>query len=784
MGRVRGLAGILCQWAEFLPSRLRIAGRYFLSACFFCAPLWVAGTAPAGTGEVISLPMGTAPKHGLRLDIDTYWVAANGYRPLRVTATNLLAGPTSPDRTIRVEVSPRSWRWGETEPSVSFYIEIPEKTARVNQIVSIPQSARWRAISIDVFEDGQWLEDLSTETGVPMINPRNWMSWSEATPAILIVDSDTPPGANRQRSMAVPQLIGPSARGPAATNRLPDVRYLAVLYPDPNNNNDLSYLRLESETTDDFTLQVVDQMSKIEMLPPDDLPTKWIDYTCFDLTFVTWDDLELLVNKHPARWQAIRDWVATGPTLCVYDMPLDSEHLRALERRLDLPPISQTGGESNDDSGWSLPDDKRGSTEVIRGLEDVYENPYRRGGADPSLVDILAAAGGLRQAAKPDETPFVSRDVNLGRVFALRTKEPFSPGAYGISRLMNEIGNENWMWYRRHGMSLHRENQDYWNHMIPGVGRAPVTSYLVLISLFVVVIGPVNYYFLRKKKRLYLLLITVPIGAGLVTFALLNYALISDGLGVRARVRSYAEIDQTTGRAVCWSRQTYYAGLAPSRGLRFPTNTAFYTIEHHPNQRRRSSGRWIVWDEGQRLTAGYLGARSTAQFLVVQSHESRGGLSIVEPPGEESTPRVTNNFSADIAKLVICDSAGRYHWAEDIEKGEQFEPQRIEPSEAAKRLRLAYDENRPALPAGFDPRYYRSSFGFGRYWWTDVDQGLPPPGLDQGVLERAVQRAIYTDAKAMKPRTYVAITKTSAEAPLGHEASREEASFHVIYGRW
>ena len=103
--------------------------------------------------------------------------------------------------------------------------------------------------------------------------------------------------------------------------------------------------------------------------------------------------------------------------------------------------------------------------------------------------------------------------------------------------------------------------------LIPGVGSAPVNSFLVLISLFVVAIGPVNYFLLQRQRKLYLLLITVPLGAGVVTSALFIYALVSDGLGVRARARSLTRIDQTSGRTVSWSRQSYYAGLAPSAGM-------------------------------------------------------------------------------------------------------------------------------------------------------------------------------------------------------------------------
>ena len=83
------------------------------------------------------------------------------------------------------------------------------------------------------------------------------------------------------------------------------------------------------------------------------------------------------------------------------------------------------------------------------------------------------------------------------------------------------------------------------------------------------------------------MLVTVPLGAGFVTLALFLYALIADGLDVRVRVRGVVEMDQKNGRMVSWSRQSYYAGLAPSQGLRFPANAAVYPIYASPEERPR-----------------------------------------------------------------------------------------------------------------------------------------------------------------------------------------------------
>jgi hypothetical protein len=190
--------------------------------------------------------------------------------------------------------------------------------------------------------------------------------------------------------------------------------------------------------------------------------------------------------------------------------------------------------------------------------------------------------------------------------------------------MFNEIRADNWMWYQRHGMSLNRENPDYWNLIIPGVGRAPVGSYLVLITLFVIVIGPVNYFWLRKWKRLYLLLVTVPLGAALVTLALMNYALLTDGLGVRVRVRSYTHLDQRrmAGRFVVAA--IVLCGLGPVARAAIPRDGGVLSDRAVSDGRSDAARRWppVVWDEGQHLTAGYVTSRATTQLLVVQSADS------------------------------------------------------------------------------------------------------------------------------------------------------------------
>ena len=137
----------------------------------------------------------------------------------------------------------------------------------------------------------------------------------------------------------------------------------------------------------------------------------------------------------------------------------------------------------------------------------------------------------------------------MGCVAAIAAAKPFPGQDTDWILLFNSVPDNHWKWFRRTGFSLHRTNDDYWTFLIPGVGEAPVVSFLLLVSLFAIVIGPVNYVVLGRSRRLYLLLLTVPAGAA-----------ARDPLPVHVRAA-----DGRTGRAAAVA-QLYGAGSAHRRG--------------------------------------------------------------------------------------------------------------------------------------------------------------------------------------------------------------------------
>ncbi|MFV1963863.1 MAG: hypothetical protein ACC628_00460 [Pirellulaceae bacterium] len=760
--------------------RSRPASAWLIGVCFlFCFPVFVCGTRTlhAGSGDVVRLPgPGTKIKSGLSLEIDTRWPDGNGYLPVRVRLRTLAGTPAKRNRRVRVVLQADSYRYGGRSAATSGWLELPMGSSGVETTIAVPQSGVWRSMDVQTYEDGELLEDVSGNVSLGVASAYR----SEAIPTILLIDRDAPSWRDRK--------IGGSRRKSTAGRplTLPDIRVMAMhfrSYFDMLDDGNVS--EISQPIDDQGILSWLQSLPWLEVLPPSQLPERWVEYTSIDLVFVSQSELKRMTREHRAPWDALRAWLSSGPTLCVYGVGAEFERLEELEQLLEIRPPVPGASNNGFRMGWSAPKEKDYSAEV-RALKDT---DWYEGYAVQSDADAEASDGSKdieQKNRRPSDTiPFLWRPVNKGRVVAIASSNPFPGDAHDWGWLFNTLSDHDWMWYRRHGFSHHRENAEYWNLLIPGIGQAPVNSFLLLISLFVVLIGPINYFVLRRGRKLFLLLVTVPFGAGVVTVALFVYAIVSDGLGVRVRTRSITEIDQVHQRAVAWSRQSYYAGLAPSGGLCFPSDAAVFPVEFEPAEfyRRGKANRKRDWGDHQRLTAGYLSARSTAQFLVIEARRTSARLQIDESADGVGPPRVTNQLGATVETLLLCDSQGRYFCGGRLVEGGSLELRRIEQAKAQKAWATRLAEHRPRYPTGFDPGQMDSIANVfsASYYFYALNESLSAPTFSTSILERALSPLSKV---RLEPRSYLAIVDASPEVSLGVESPRQEASFHVVQGSW
>jgi hypothetical protein len=160
---------------------------------------------------------------------------------------------------------------------------------------------------------------------------------------------------------------------------------------------------------------------------------------------------------------------------------------------------------------------------------------------------------------------------------------------------------------------------------IPGVTGVPVRAYLAILVLFTVLIGPANYFILKRKNRQVLMVLTTPLISAAFLVLLAGYAVVGEGFGLRARANTLTFLDQGTKQAATHAVVSMYAaGMAPWGGLRFDRDTAIISSA--------GGGRSIGLDltEAQHFNSGLIQARTPVNFDEVVVRAARERLTFSE----------------------------------------------------------------------------------------------------------------------------------------------------------
>ena len=200
---------------------------------------------------------------------------------------------------------------------------------------------------------------------------------------------------------------------------------------------------------------------------------------------------------------------------------------------------------------------------------------------------------------------------------------------------------------------------------IPGVGGVPARAYLLILIVFAVIIGPINYWLLHRARRQVLFVLTTPL-ISLIFIALLGgYVLAGEGLNVRGRAVTFTMIDQARKQAVSRASMTLYAaGLTPRRGLRFGRDEAVYALGRDGEGTRE--GLSLDLTDEQRFASGAIHARTPNNLETVSFQPARERL---EFNRDGSAIQVVNGLGARLETLVYRDGAEVYSLSKPLGPG-------------------------------------------------------------------------------------------------------------------
>lgn len=595
----------------------------------------------------------------LDINIDSRWAGCShgGYYPIRIRVTNLKT-----DREVEFRFEPFG---NHPLPSVSRTVAL-KPNASMQFSLSVPMISTASGGFLNVYENGKQLKSLNTQITLPEADSAPY-----DRPSILVISTKGVDVDQFEYGVNSLSITVPSSRG--------------------------GYGYGGATRTSDH-----------EVVPPLMLPDRWIDYSGLDFVAISLDDLERIPT---ATRQAILGWVRTGGNLMVFDVKSIASESEKLNRLLELDRQAFKAGER-----WNSPN--IGARTLVQIIEPAE---YRGGGYGAPAVEGVATSGEAPDADavenpkyewKSGAEAFQSREFLLGSVTSFQ-ENPFPGTPHEWAWLLKTLGSEQFQWTTRHGVSPRHGNKEFLHFLIAGISGVPVVAFLILITIFSIVIGPMNYFFLTKRKRLYLLVITIPAIALLTSVSLFGYSVIAHGFGTKSRIRSLTVVDQGSQKAVDCTRVSLYAGLAPSDGLQFTAATAVYPVWPDQDEEPFSSGH-VDWTNQQALEVGFLKSRTRTQFFNVTQRDERGRLQIGQPV--QGSLKVDNGFETNLAQLLVRGTDDKLYYGRNIAAGSSAtlkEATREDYSEIITVIR----DNQPGLPErasdySSSPRGYGYGYGF------------------------------------------------------------------------
>lgn len=716
------------------------------------------------------------PRHQLRMEVDVSWSEKAGYIPVKFILHRTVASPSDTTVTLHLQSYDPYRYYGpfgndeELGTHVWKDVEIPADVMQVETTLATLMFGQG-GFSWEVFVDGKLAEELGGES--QSYGNRPYINSSSGLANILLVASAT----NAQTIADLALSMNPGM----AQAQIDEI--------------------IDRAAKNAWQGSAVVEAG-MRQLPPQAFPHRPIDYNSIDIIYVSVSDLKLLMAEKPA-WQAIKEWIASGGNLWVVGAGDKWERVKEIDLAFGF------AAEPDDPlaRGWFSFDAKR-EKEITSSAWDALEVnheartvallaqlPNQNSGTTSSLGSGTAATP--VQAFQIDPPRILWHGYMLGQIGVFAAENPFAENpAYGgpgmsLTKRFPISSLFDWResWPSRHGVWLGGGNEGFWNWLLPSVGLAPVTMFQILITLFVLAIGPLNFILLRRWKRLYLLLVTVPISAGLVTLGLFAYAFLTDGLSTRVRVRSFTDIDQTTGLAATWARLSYYSAIAPADGMQFPTDTIVIPLESEERNTyyRRSWDPFLElhWGkDAQYLKGDWLPSRTPVQYVTVRTRLSPLRLEVKADPNGVS---VVNKLQANIRQLLVTDENGKFYWGEQIAPDGTTTLAQIDFDRARAQLAAGIQAEAPGFPAGMSLAYYGNGNELGA--WRHVTEHVSNPvEATNSLLEIALDRIVSTEATSPDsiygPGRFIAIVDQSPEVPLGLKEIEQQSSVQVITGRW
>lgn len=445
-------------------------------------------------------------------------------------------------------------------------------------------------------------------------------------------------------------------------------------------------------------------------LPPAALPSDWRLLRDVDCIAVAFSRLEQLTAESTdavtkRQWDAVRDWVLMGGCLLVLESPDTSTLETTLGVTLLSTPEEQLGT-SEDRIGYlkqvnAVAKDARGT---LQAMDEWFEARLEQASGSSEGVPRFAPArvssdsllsGEMIQATEAwlqQQHAYFDQfqaawlagqgyQAGGGLVIGLPGKAIHAPHAFDVLHRLADYRVSTTL-TRAIDPLMGSGRNSRW--LIPGVAEPPVYTFISILTLFVLLVGPVAYRWTTRGHRSHLMFLIAPTLAALTTVSMFTYSILADGFGTKGRVRQITWVDGRSGHAVERTWMTLFAGISPREGLDFDADAEVLPYpgggthwKQLPHEIRDVRTVVTVDGQTQHFSGSALPSRTQAQFISHRVRHQLGRLTIGElapfdsadPESVNATLTLENSFPFELRGVVARSDDGRYWMLDSIAAG-------------------------------------------------------------------------------------------------------------------
>ncbi|MGV3484872.1 MAG: hypothetical protein ACO1RT_10685 [Planctomycetaceae bacterium] len=670
--------------------------------CFYAAAVPMAGAredfqSPAL--EFMSLPEGGAKSAGFSVSVSCEDLGLFGDIPVVIQVTADASAFTA-DRSISIRLTSQG---GTFQPpgnqcDYELSLQLPEGLARVTRQFYLPKWSIGGEFELTVLEDRRPLEGYRARFRSAAMSAQQAQKywWAGAGQRFGWITLDA--------------------------NDKPDARvFFTTMAPELLNVDDL----WKSQPGFDLATS----WRQFRAVPIDSLPQDWRGFDAVDVWVIEAPTLRKLVTPPAGSVSsgsvaALKNYIRCGGTLWV----VGQDAAQTLPLLLDAAALKSTPAKTVIETAVtdaSAPMDyasARATTYQTTGSARSYIREYAMNlaGRMPNItgqqivnIEALFDSNLIwvqnRELDGQDTPPFASdfmvHNVALGRVIAYQSAEAV-PGTPQQWRTLAALTASDASETLRRAVDPCFGDRRFWDWIIPDVAQPPVYTFIGLLLVFVIVVGPLAYRKFSRLGRAYLMMFVAPLLALFTTLTMFAYGLLADGLSTRERARVITWIGDMSGTAARYSRTTYFAGIRPTDGMRFPANASVVPYQlpsvanwHEASKYDAATIGTIRMDDGAiHLDSGFLPSRQQKQFVTYRPVDNVGTVRL--DAAESSGPATLHSDLAfDVRQGVLCDATGNYFLFDQLPAGRSITPTAVSKRVAGETLSDLYAIQRPIAPA-------------------------------------------------------------------------------------